>query len=207
MKNLIVLITLTVQSLFVINVANATVHIITASGLTIPTDVFTPRAVNAMVGDTIKWVWVSGVHTTESVNVPAGAATWYADLTASDTVFMYVLTVPGSYYYDCHYLTLGGHGMDGDIEVAALTTGIYDNKTNDASQVYPNPFSDKIVIKNVDAESVSVYNLAGQKVKTVALASGQSEAEIDMAAITKGIYFYQMIKGDLVVATGKLVKN
>jgi plastocyanin len=207
MKNTFALIALTVQSLFVTNTAHATVHIISASGTTIPTDVFTPRNVNAVVGDTIKWVWVSGVHTTESVDVPAGAAAWYADLTASDTVFTYVLTVPGSYYYDCHYLTIGGHGMDGDIEVAPLTTGIFDNKKNDALQVYPNPFSDKIVVKDADAEIVSVYNIAGQKIKTFSLNNGQSDAAIDMADVTKGIYYYQIIKAGLVVAAGKLMKN
>jgi plastocyanin len=206
MKNTFVLIALAIQSLFIMNTAYATVHIITAEGTTIPTDIFKPGITNAFVGDTIKWVLIDGDHTTESVDVPAGAATWFGYLSGNDSVFIYVVTVAGSYYYDCHHY-IGGHGMDGYIEVAELTTGISDNKSNIVSQVYPNPFSDKIIIESADTESVSVYNIAGKEIKSVSLFSGQPQLEVDMIDVTKGIYFYSIRKNDLVISSGKLIKN
>jgi plastocyanin len=203
MKHLIIL--LAVQSFFIINSATATVHIITASGTTLPTDVFAPKNLSAVVGDTIKWVWVSGVHTTESVNIPAGAASWFADLTSTDTVFYYVLTVAGNYYYDCHKLTLGGHGMDGNIAVSELSTGIDESSFNTAVITYPNPFSNKLFIKAPDAESIFIYNAAGQKIKTVGV--NGAETELDVADLATGIYFYNITFSNNTIEKGKLLKK
>ena len=57
-----------------INLVNATTIIIQCQGTTVPTDIFVPSAANAICGDTIKWIWVSGVHTTSSTSIPGGAS-------------------------------------------------------------------------------------------------------------------------------------
>ncbi|WP_170971058.1 T9SS type A sorting domain-containing protein [Ilyomonas limi] len=62
---------------------------------------FSPATVNASVGDTIQWTWVSGFHTTTSTSVPAGANAWDAPMTSSDPSFKYKLTVAGTYSYFC----------------------------------------------------------------------------------------------------------
>src|SRR5213079_2933671 len=46
---------------------------------------FGPKTVNAVVGDTISWVWQNGMHTTTSVSVPAGAMPWNAPMDISHT--------------------------------------------------------------------------------------------------------------------------
>jgi len=69
---------------------------------------FTPKAVNARLGDTILWVWKEGTHTTTSTSVPAGALTWDKPMTTTSKKFKYKLTKAGKYSYWCkiHGLTM-----------------------------------------------------------------------------------------------------
>ncbi len=67
---------------------------------------FSPAMVNAMVGDTITWQWVSGTHTTTCDNttgssLPAGATPWDQPINSSATTYSYVIMVPGEYDYVC----------------------------------------------------------------------------------------------------------
>ena len=64
---------------------------------------FTPSNFTINIGDTIKWVWVSGTHNTTSNSVPAGAAPWANPMTSSSTTFKYVPTVAGIYHYECTF--------------------------------------------------------------------------------------------------------
>lgn len=73
-------------------------HIINAGGTS-----FSPNSVNAHIGDTVKFIWSSGTHTTTSTTVPTGAATWDAPLNASSTTFIYIISVAGSYNYKCTF--------------------------------------------------------------------------------------------------------
>ena len=52
-------------------------------------------------GDTIRWEWVSGIHTTTSTAIPAGAVPWDNPIDATNTFFEYVTTVSGTYNYHC----------------------------------------------------------------------------------------------------------
>src|SRR5438067_9222862 len=64
---------------------------------------FSPKTVNAKVGDTIMWVWKMGTgHTTTSVTIPAGAATWNKPIDVTHKRFNYVLKVAGTYNYQCN---------------------------------------------------------------------------------------------------------
>jgi plastocyanin len=63
---------------------------------------FAPSSIsNVNVGDTIRWVWVSGVHTTTSTSIPAGALTWDQPIDATNTFYEYHATVTGIYNYYC----------------------------------------------------------------------------------------------------------
>lgn len=63
---------------------------------------FTPANLNVKVGDVVHWVWVSGFHTTTSLSVPAGAASWDASLVTAGDFFDYTVTATGSYSYQCN---------------------------------------------------------------------------------------------------------
>ncbi len=84
--------------------AKATIHVVQVANFQ-----FTPATVpNVIVGDTMRWIWVSGSHTTtdnpatQSGNVlPAGAPAWDALINSANTTFNYKVTVAGTYNYWC----------------------------------------------------------------------------------------------------------
>ena len=165
-----------------------------------------PDTVYAVVGDTIHWVWVVGNHVVGPISasdIPVGAAMFNATVNAGNPLD-YVVTVPGNYHFECH--PAFPHGEPGYIVVSGVT-GIPSIERNYISTAYPNPFTDKITIEIPSAESIVVYNMAGQQVKSVAVKNGQTKVEIDVADLTKGIYFYSIIKEGVNVETRKLVKN
>lgn len=82
---------------------------------------FSPSNINnVQIGDTIRWVWVSGNHTTTSTSVPAGAAEWDSPITSTVTSYEYRVTVAGSYSYVC--TPHAGMGMTGTFTVVAGAT-------------------------------------------------------------------------------------
>jgi len=78
---------------------------------------FTPRRVNAVVGDVIRWVWVNGSHTTTSDQIPAGAQSWSRAINTNRRTFQYTLTRTGRYNYHC--IPHQSMGMTGLIRVSA----------------------------------------------------------------------------------------
>lgn len=86
---------------------------------------FSPSTVNAIVGDSITWVWVSGSHTTtcdpatQTINtLPEGAATWNSVINSSTKTYTYVLTTAGTYNYSC--IPHAAFGMVGVINAASV---------------------------------------------------------------------------------------
>ncbi len=84
-------------------VSKATIHRVSVANFS-----FSPADIsNVTVGDTIRWVWVSGRHTTTDTAVgpdnvlPEGADKWNAPINATDTAFNYKVTVAGTYNYIC----------------------------------------------------------------------------------------------------------
>lgn len=185
-----------------INSACATTIIITSQ--TSPSESFLPVVANAVCGDTIKWVNVNGTHTTASTIIPSGALPWNSpNITAAG--YIYVVTVAGTYNYTCHPLS-GGH-MDASI-VVTCTAGIPSVAPGNISFTYPNPFSASITIEETaNADMLILYDMLGNKLKSVSLRHGQTKVEIDAAELTEGIYFYRLIKEGAILETRKIVKN
>src|SRR4051812_48236945 len=64
---------------------------------------FSPKNFTAIIGDTIRFVWVSGVHTTTSTSVPAGALTWDSRIDNTHLSFLYPVKVAGTYNFKCTF--------------------------------------------------------------------------------------------------------
>jgi len=62
---------------------------------------FNPNNFTAVVGDTVRWVWLNGNHTTTSGTIPGGAPTWNNPINSGSTQFDYVITTAGAYGYFC----------------------------------------------------------------------------------------------------------
>ena len=54
---------------------------------------FKAKTVNALVGDTIIWIWKSGIHTTTSTTIPANAKAWNRPIDSAHLRFKYILKV------------------------------------------------------------------------------------------------------------------
>ncbi len=168
---------------------------------------FLPVTVNAIVGDTIKWVWVAGTHVVGPINssyIPNGAAMFNAPIDVNNTSFKYVVTVAGNYHYVCHPAT--PHGEDGYIVVSA-SSGISSINNTSASIAYPNPFYDRFTIETPRGDLISVFNMLGSKVKVVPVPKGQFSVEIDAAALSSGLYFYSISSEGTIVETKKILKR
>lgn len=117
-------------SLLFINYAFATTHVVQVSNFQ-----FSPSSLNVNVGDTIKWVWVNGFHTTTSLTIPSGAAAWDATMSSSSQTFLYKITADGVYNYEC---TPHAPAMAGTITASAVLPvvlsdfGVFSEKSNSA---------------------------------------------------------------------------
>lgn len=108
--------------------SSATIHIVNVANFS-----FSPDSINnVMVGDTVRWVWVSGSHTTTcdpasqgtGNSLPAGAATWNSPMNVTSTTFDYKVTVAGTYNYWCipHAPNMAGTFTASDVLPVTLTS-------------------------------------------------------------------------------------
>lgn len=83
--------------------------------------------------------------------------------------------------------------------------------TSKVASVSPNPASNyfKITIdkkvSNLDNKSVVVFNAIGQEVHRSSFPDYQTESEVDVSQLKKGLYFYQIERHGKVLFTGKLI--
>ena len=81
--------------------------------------VFQPQTVNAVVGDTVTFMWRNGMHTTTSTTIPPHARSWDAPIDSVNTRFRVRLRVAGTYQYQCTFHFF--QGMVGTIVVSAAS--------------------------------------------------------------------------------------
>ncbi len=177
--------------------AGASVHTITVANYS-----FTPQVTNAQCGDTIKWVWSNGTHTTTSTFIPGCAQAWNAYINSGSTTYSYQVTCAGTYYYYCLYDSM----MTGQI-VVNCSSGIGEMAQQPASLLYPNPFSSSVTITYSNAEEVRFTNALGEVMKKVKLDKGADHMEIDLADLPSGIYFYTALKEGAVSVTRKVIRR
>ena len=96
--------------------------------------------------------------------------------------------------------------MVSPVHSGTCASGVASINNNFASAVYPVPFSNKLTIET-DADMIALYNMVGEKIKTITLAHGQTKTEINTTDLRDGIYFYCIIKEGVVIETRKIVKN
>jgi plastocyanin len=114
---------------------------------------FTPKRVNAVVGDVIRWTWVNGTHTTTSDQIPAGAAAFDRPINTNRRTFRYTLTRTGTYRYHCTFHL--AMGMTGTIRVSASAVAALTDLNVDLSQ------DEKAVInwKITNEKDISYYSV------------------------------------------------
>jgi plastocyanin len=172
----------------------------TIKTVTVQSYIFTPTPLNAFIGDTVKWTWINGTHTTTSLNVPTGALSWNNPIDASNTSFIYAITTAGTYNYQCNF-----HGqifgMTGVINAQAV--GIKQIETvvpkYELKQNYPNPFNPTTIINfNIPQKSLvtlKLYDISGREIGTLVnseLNSGGYSVDFNGEKYASGIYIYKL---------------
>ncbi|MCX6165408.1 MAG: T9SS type A sorting domain-containing protein [Ignavibacteriae bacterium] len=164
---------------------------------------FSPNSLNAFVGDTIKWVWVSGSHTTTSTNIPLGASFWDSPITSVNTSFSYKILLLGTYNYKC--TPHESMGMTGVINVLASSITQSENVTltYTLKQNYPNPFNPttniSFSIPKSEFVKISIYNEIGKEIETIVnenLNEGSYTVNYNASKLSSGVYFYKISSGD-----------
>jgi plastocyanin len=172
---------------------------------------FIPNTLNVSVGDSVKWVWVTGDHTTTSISVPGGAATWDALLTSAQQTYIYVVTVPGTYQYKCtpHFPSMVGSFNASPIGIKPISNKI--PSSYNLYQNFPNPFNPVTKVKFDIAVSgnvkLTVYNIIGQETSSLVnehLNAGTYEIDWNAGNIPSGIYYYTLRAGSY-VETKKMI--
>lgn len=116
-------------------------------------------------------------------------------------------------YYIVAYDITDSAGVNVTMTVDATaqeTTGIGDAASKDVISIYPNPAKDVLTV-NLDAarqiSSIEIYNVVGQKMKTVNLQEGIKSVAVPVSDLKKGVYFVRVLSGDKEVATKTFSKD
>ncbi len=179
----------------------ATVHTVTCQN---GASHFLPVTVDAFVGDTILWTWISGTHVVGPISasdIPVGAGMWNVLVNASMQSFEYVVSVPGDYHYVCH--PSNPHDEDGFITVSLSTGERPHSAPVDLLSVFPVPSTGQVTVNSANANaSFSVFNSLGEEILRTSLVGAR--ADLDLSDRPKGIYFVQLA-GEEGVLTRRVV--
>jgi plastocyanin len=171
---------------------------------------YSPSSLSVTVGDTIVWSGDFTAHPLSSTTIPAGALSWH---NGTGTVFDYVVTVPGTYNYQCD--SHSELGMVGSFDAAVTSVDNGQNFKLPASfqllQNYPNPSNPSTTIKyelpKASQVSLTVYDILGRVVSVLVnekKEAGVYEVKFDASGLSSGVYFYRLIAGSN-VQTRKLM--
>ena len=100
----------------------------------------------------------------------------------------------------------------GNIIVSDMQTGLYlfqcgtptsitENKLN--TKVYPNPAINQFILSNTHAETLTLYNTLGVKVKEQKLNANQNT--IYKGSLPNGVYFYNLNSDNALIESGKVI--
>ncbi len=190
--------TFILSTLFVGSLSAATINV------SITSNVFTPTTFSANIGDVVMWTLNAGVHNVTSASVPAGAASFASGtMSTIGQTFSYTITHAGTYGYFC---SIHGSGMAGGFNVTATT--IAEPTVDLLTNAYPNPFNDKLTIKyGKGIQSIDVFNVVGEKVKSIDVNNPDFKVEVNFEALPSGIYFYRTYSDGNIIETRKIVKS
>ena len=188
-----------ISMLFVLLSINsyATIRIITVQNY-----FFSPSPMVAYIGDTIKWQWVNGLHTTTAVTIPNLADSWDALIDGNNQTFLYVIQNPGPYNYHCsiHF----NMGMTGIINVPVGIKKIETPVSGfELKQNYPNPFNPATTIQFSIPEkshvSLKIFDITGKEINSLInmeLGEGSYSIDFNGDELASGIYFYVLQTAD-----------
>jgi len=174
--------------------------------------------VNAATGNNLEFTWtLSG----NGISMTASGA--YPSITVQSTGdFLFcldVISADSCYASYCDSISIGDNGvLGGRISAAGFSinvvspqaitgfvTGIEETESV-VFDVYPNPFNDFLVVKNVSGQTnYTVFSIDGRKIATGNI-TGDNQV-ISTSALSTGMYVLQLISSEGQIATQKIIKK
>lgn len=108
---------------------------------------FTPNALNVNVGDTIRWQWDAGSHTTTSGIIPIGVDPWDENINSSSQDFEYPVEVAGVHNYVC--TPHAGMGQVGSFSATAPAATLSVSPSNQTVTAMPGSTSFSVTSNSV----------------------------------------------------------
>jgi plastocyanin len=194
MKKLIYFMTVAVilSSQLISNRSFAVIHSITAEEFT-----FTPSVIpEVRIGDTIRWSWINGNHTTTSTTIPSGATAWDHQLNSTSTSYDYIPRVAGNYGYKCvqHELM----DMTGSFTVLNVS-GVADYWKSPMIKILTNPFTYYFSFQfNSDhsyLQNLKVFDLTGKLCKDLYFNEKPESPviSVNLGDLKTGVYLFEFI--------------
>ncbi|MCX6832021.1 MAG: T9SS type A sorting domain-containing protein [candidate division Zixibacteria bacterium] len=194
--------------------ASATVHTVSVGNF-----FFTPAKTHVAHGDTVRWVWASGVH--NSTSDASSPKSWASpNLSGPDQSFQAVFSSAdgnGPFPYLC---TIHPTTMKDTIFVTNLAVEVTEQSEIPGDylleQNYPNPFNPATTIRFAIPHSarveVSIINVNGETVESNDLGLLRAGSysmvwdgqDVSGRMLPSGVYFYRIKAGDF-VETKKMV--
>jgi plastocyanin len=158
---------------------------------------FTPKTIaNVKIGDTILWYLATGLHTTTSDTIPAGAESWDKPISPGDTTFEYVPALTGVYKYHCTpHLSMG---MVGSFTVVSAS-GISNTFPDASFHLYPNPVYDNLSVHMGTSGSyirdLKIYDLGGKLIRELTFESnpGMEDRTVNISDLDPGIFLIEFL--------------
>ncbi|MBW6461078.1 MAG: T9SS type A sorting domain-containing protein [Bacteroidales bacterium] len=158
---------------------------------------FAPADITGIqVGDTIRWVWIAGIHTTTSAIIPEGAQAWDSPLTAEIAVFDYIPVVSGTYHYVCtphvQFGMIGSFTVMGPSDISELAE-------KQPVLISPNPFREKVTVYFNDNHQLyrelKIYDGNGTEVRKLSFSpkATLTTAEIQLGDLSPGLYIFKFL--------------
>lgn len=160
---------------------------------------FSPATMAVSVGDTVKFMWVNGVHTTTSLAIPAGATDWDRPMSQASQTFLYRVTVAGTYNYEC---TPHSPSMAGSFTASAVSA-VGEIAAAPVFALKGSVVTDEIII-DLDIihgaqVNVQLFNLVGRLVRTYSNSRrepGTYQENYLVADLPKGLYLLAVKVGN-----------
>lgn len=195
------------------NVSHAAMHtIVVGQGNSL---IFSPSTLNVVVGDVVRFEWISGSHTTTSVSIPLGALTWSSTISGTVTSFEYTVTTEGTYQYKCN--PHAGSGMTGSFTATTNTsTGVAKSNlfTSENVVLSPNPAvanADMTITINQNFKGdIKIFSAQGVLVSDfpIKLTGGVNVIPLPTDKLSNGLYYVNITdKQDALFVTKLIVSN
>ncbi|HXH17878.1 MAG TPA: plastocyanin/azurin family copper-binding protein [Chitinophagales bacterium] len=173
---------------------------------------FSPSSLTGVaVGDTIRWEWQSGSHTTTSTSVPPNAQMWDAPLNSNNTSFEYRVLAAGSYSYKC--TPHEGIGMTGTFTAIEVPTAVPLPAAKEAVvKFYPNPVTERVHVffrSDVAERGVmNIYDAKGALMMNLPLriTPGDNSLDVPLGILSRGMYMLELLSGSRVLRVHKIDK-